>query len=205
MVPEKGTAASGGAHSPKANREAKGKQVSLLDAPEDKPDSIDSLVARAFDSDPRVRLKVAQDLGKIDDPRAVFALIELSSDKEEAVKEAAQQSLTHFKEEKEEIVSLGTLLAARKEAKTQPAASSAPAPVSQKMAPTIEKLFAHYEPKKRESVKRKLLPSLQKFFGFSKQELDPLQELEKISSSQLEEETEELPIRNLESKERIPP
>ena len=99
MVPEKG--------------KVRAKQASLLDAPEDKPDSTDSLVAKAFDSDPKVRLKVAQELAKIDDPRAVFALIELSSDKEEAVKVAAQKSLGSFKEEAETIVSLEKMLAER--------------------------------------------------------------------------------------------
>ena len=161
----------------------KARQASLLDAPEEKPDSTDSLVARAFDSDPKVRLKVAQELGSIDDPRAIFALIELSSDKEEPVKEAAQRSLGNFKEESAEIVSLEKLMAERKVVHQQPVA---PAPAasygtSQRMAPTIERLFAHYEPKKRESVKRRLFPSLQKLFGFSKQELDPLQDIEKIA------------------------
>lgn len=169
MVPEKG--------------KQKPRQASLLDAPEEKPDSTDSLVARAFDSDPKVRLKVAQELGSIDDPRAIFALIELSSDKEEIVKEAAQRSLGNFKEESAEIVSLEKLMAERKVVHQQPVA---PAPAasygtSQRMAPTIERLFAHYEPKKRESVKRRLFPSLQKLFGFSKQELDPLQDIEKIA------------------------
>lgn len=167
MVPEKG--------------KLKVHQASLLESQEDKPDSIDSLVAKAFDSDPKVRLRVAQELGKIDDPRAVFGLIELSADKEESVKAAAHRSLGNFKEEEEAIVSLEKLLAERKEAKSQP-----PVPgqvVSQRMAPTIEKLFSHYEPGKRESVKRKLFPSLQKLFGFSKQDLDPLRELEKIGQS----------------------
>lgn len=160
----------------------KARQASLLDAPEEKPDSIDSLVARAFDSDPRVRLKVAQELGSIDDPRAIFALIELSSDKEEAVKEAAQRSLGNFKEDAETIVSLEKMLAERKVVHQQPApAPSVPSQTSQRMAPTIERLFAHYEPKKRESVMRKLFPSLQKLFGFSKQELDPLKDIEKIA------------------------
>jgi len=194
MVPEKG--------------KPKGKQISLLDAPEDKPDSIDSLVAKAFDSDPKVRLKVAQELGKIDDPRSVFALIELSSDKEEAVKEAAQRSLGSFKGEEEAIVSLEKLLAERKEQKAQPSSPTTVTPaVSQRMAPSIERLFSHYEPNKRESVKRRLLPSLQKLFGFSKQDLDPLRELDKISSASRTsepEETEELPIRPPVAKERIP-
>ena len=68
------------------------RQVSLLDAAEDKPDDLDKIVAQAFDSDPQVRLKVANSLSKIDDPRAIFALMELSSDKDEAVKEVAQHA-----------------------------------------------------------------------------------------------------------------
>jgi hypothetical protein len=55
--------------------------------------------------------------------------------------------------------------------------------VRQTMLPTIEKLFAHYEPKKRESVRRKLFPSLHKLFGISPQDFgDPLSDLEKISA-----------------------
>lgn len=161
---------------------SKARQSSLLDQPEQKPDSIDSMVARAFDSDPKVRLKVAQELGMIDDPRAIFALIELSSDKEEIVKEAAVSSLGNFKEEKEEIVSLEKILTERKVIHQQPLPAPMPSPaVAQRMAPTIEKLFAHYEPKKRELVKRRLFPSLQKLFGFRKEELDPLQDIEKIA------------------------
>jgi hypothetical protein len=163
------------------------RQVSLLDAQEDKPDDLDRMVAQAFDSDPAVRLKVAQGLSKMDDPRAIFALIELSSDKDEVVKEAAQRSLGNFKEEKEEIVSIGKLLSERKaqpavmSTGTQQQAASKP---KANMMPALERLFAHYEPKKRESAKRKLLPSLQKLFGFKPEELDPLRELDKISQGQ---------------------
>jgi hypothetical protein len=159
----------------------KGRQVSLTEVPEDKPDSVDQLVSKAFDSDPKVRLKVAQDLGKLDDPRAIFALIELSSDKEPSVKEAAQRSLGSFKQDAEAIVSLEKLLAERKEVRELPTPASTN--MGQRMAPTIERLFSHYEPKRRENAKRKLFPSLQKLFGFSKQELDPMQELDKIGAT----------------------
>ena len=156
------------------------RQASLLEAPEDKPDSMDRLVAQAFDSDPRVRQKVADELGKTDDPRAIFALIELSSDKEEAVKAAAQRSLSHFKEESEAIVSLEKLFAERKEVRKPEEMPE----VRQKMMPSIERLFSHYEPKKRDSVRRKLMPSLEKLFGFSaRAESDPLHGVEKISHS----------------------
>ena len=160
----------------------KGRQSSLAEASssEDRVDSIDKLVAQAFDADPQVRLRVAQDLAKIDDPRAIFALIELSSDKDEAVKEAAQRSLGHFKEEKEEIVSLEKLLSERKVVQQAPM----PQPqVRSTMLPAIEKLFSHYEPKKRESVKRKLLPSIQKLFGVRAEDLDPLKGIDKIAPS----------------------
>ena len=174
------------------------RQVSLIDAAEDKPDDLDRIVAQAFDSDPMVRLKVANSLLKIDDPRAIFALIELSSDKDEAVKETAQRGLGQRKDEQEEIVSIGKLLSERK---AQPAQSPAQPGMHQQlsqsqqnsranMMPALERLFAHYEPKKRESAKRKLLPSLQKLFGFRPEELDPLRELDKISGSPQSHEAE---------------
>jgi hypothetical protein len=177
-------------------KKEKGKQYSLTEQPEDKPDNIDSVVSKAFDSDPQVRLKVAQDLSKIDDPRAIFALIELSSDKDEAVKEAAQRSLGTFKDEQEEITSIGKLLSERKEAAKVPAAAPAPSVpmpphARPSMMPALERLFAHYEPKRRESVKRKLLPSLQKLFGFKPEELDPLQDIDKISQSHVAEQTQQ--------------
>lgn len=167
MVPEKGK--------PKA------RQYSLTEPVEEKPDNLDKTVAQAFDSDAKVRLRVAHELGKTDDPRAIFALIELSSDKDEAVKAAAQRSLGQFKEEEQEaIVSLEKLFAERKEAK----APEANPEVRQKMMPTIEKLFSHYDPKKRESARRKLLPSLEKLFGIrSAPAADPLHGMEKIGSS----------------------
>lgn len=160
----------------------KARQASLTEPLEDKPDSLDRVVAQAFDSDAKVRLRVAHELGKTDDPRAIFALIELSSDKDETVKAAAQRSLGQFKEEEQEaIVSLEKLFAERKEAKKPDEMPQ----VQQRMMPTIEKLFSHYDPKKRESARRKLLPSLEKLFGIRSApppSSDPLRGVEKIGS-----------------------
>lgn len=187
---------------------SKARQASLAEAAEekDKPDSLDKLAAQAFDSDPKVRLRVAEELGKSDDPRAIFALIELSSDKEEMVKIAAQKSLGQYKEaEKETIVSLEKLFAERKEMTTPEEMPE----VRQRMMPTLEKLFAHYEPKKRDSVKRKLLPSIEKLFGFHPKPpaaADPLHGLDKIAAPQppaqlsttvqQERQTEHIPAEN---------
>jgi len=160
------------------------RQASLVESSDErgKPDNLDRTVAQAFDSDPKVRQRVAEELGRTDDPRAIFALIELSSDKDEAVKIAAQKSLGQYKEEeKETIVSLEKLFAERKE---NPKPEEMPA-VRQRMMPTLEKLFSHYEPRKRDSVKRKLLPSIEKLFGFSQKQEggDPLHGLDKIAAS----------------------
>ncbi len=204
MVPEKGK--------PKA------RQVSLLEPADDRPDSIDKAVAQAFDSDPKVRLRVAESLGRIDDPRAIFALIELSSDKDESVKIAAQKSLGQFKEDEQEaIVSLGKLFAERKEIRKPEEMPQ----VQQKMMPSIEKLFSHYDPKKRESARRKLMPSLEKLFGIRPApSADPLHGLEKMSSASLqpaspyeaqEQEERETPPQNAsnfpfgQKKDPVPP
>ena len=162
-------------------KKQKSRQASLTEPAEDKPDSIDRTVAQAFDSDPKVRLKVAEELGKIDDPRAIFALIELSSDKDESVKSTALRSLGKFKEEEQEAIgSLEKLFAERKEMKKPEELPQ----VSQRMMPSIEKLFSHYDPKKRESARRKLMPSLEKLFGIrSAPAQDPLHGVEKISSA----------------------
>ena len=172
----------------------KARQASLLEQSVDKPDNIDKLVALAFDSDAKVRLKISEDLGKINDPRAIFALIELSSDKDESVKESAQRSLGNFKDEEAEIVSLGKLLSERKEVKQQSPSVNPPV-ARQSMMPTIEKLFAHYEPKKRESLRRKLMPSLQKIFSFKMDDFsDPLHELDKIAHTPSSVSSQPLPV-----------
>src|SRR3989338_6745246 len=120
-------------------KKQKSRQASLTEPAEDKPDSIDRTVAQAFDSDPKVRLKVAEELGKIDDPRAIFALIELSSDKDEPVKSTALRSLGKFKEEEQEAIgSLEKLFAERKEMKKPEELPQ----VSQRIMPSIEKLFS---------------------------------------------------------------
>lgn len=184
-----------------ADKPKKPRQSSLTDQPEAGADSIDKLVAKAFDSDPKLRQKVAEELGKIDDPRAIFALVELSSDKESAVKEAAQRSLGQFKEEEETIVSLGKLFAERKEVKKPEEMPD----VRQKMMPTIEKLFSHYDPKKRESVKRKLLPSLEKLFGYRPPQTgDPLHGLDKIASSHTSTASVPITATEVVQEEKVP-
>jgi len=135
-------------------------------------------------------------LGKSDDPRAIFALIELSSDKEVAVKETALRSLERFKkEEGEAIVSLEKLFAERREIKKPEETPQ----VQQKMMPTIEKLFSHYDPKKREAARRKLLPSLEKLFGIhALPQSDPLHGVEAIAHGQEAQKPPE------EKEERVP-
>lgn len=148
------------------------------------PLDVDRLVSLTFDSNPNVRRQTAQTLGTIDDPRAIFALIELSSDKDPAVQEAARAALDRFKGQKEEqeaIVSIEQLLAERKVAKMEdPQAAAVEA--KQKLLPSLEKLF-HHDGKSPKGAREKMMSSLlEKFFLPKAQgdQKDPLSSIEHV-------------------------
>lgn len=122
---------------------------------------IDKLVSLTYDSNSDVRMRAAEELGKIDDPRSIFALLELSSDRDQSVKEKAHECLERFskQEEKQAIVDLEKVFEAKHEGK-QPAEEMSA--TRQKMLPSIEKLFSHKDPQ----LKARLLPSLlEKYFS----------------------------------------
>jgi len=141
-------------------------------AQKEAPVDVDYLVSLTFDSDPQVRKRTAETLGKIDDPRAIFALLELSSDKEPTVQEAARAALDKFKEKKDDqeaIVTIEQLLAERKVAKTEtPEATTA---TKQKLMPTLEKLF-HHDEKSPKGAREKILTSLMEKFFTPKRQID---------------------------------
>ncbi|MBS3069390.1 HEAT repeat domain-containing protein [Candidatus Micrarchaeota archaeon] len=149
--------------------------------PKAQPPDIDYLVSLTFDSDPLVRKKTAQTLGTIDDPRAIFALIELSSDKEPQVQEAARTSLERFKTQKDDqeaIMSIAQLLAERKTAKAEDPSAAAVA-AKQKLLPSLEKLF-HHDDKSPKSARDKIMSSLLDKFFLPKKHADPLSSIENM-------------------------
>ncbi len=120
---------------------------------------IDKLVSLTYDSSPDVRRQAALELSRIDDPRAVFALLELGADKDPTVQELARTSLDHFKgEEKETLVSLEKIFEARQEGKPPPEDMAV---AKKKLMPSLEKLFS-----KNKAARDRLMPSLEKLFSW---------------------------------------
>lgn len=127
--------------------------------PQDESAHIDKLVSLTYDSNPDVRRRAALELSKIDDPRAVFALLELGADKDSSIQELARSSLNNFKgEEKETLVSLEKIFEARQEGRPPPEDMAA---AKQKLMPSLERLFS-----KNKAVRDRMLPSIEKLFSW---------------------------------------
>jgi len=134
-------------------------QHKLIEA-EQAVDEIDKLVSLTFDEDPRIRKSVAHDLSMhSQDPRALLALLELSSDKDEQTSSIAKQALGTYKQaDAEAFTSLEKFFTdARKEVPESPQEF---ANTNQRLLPSLEKLFS-----KNMSSREKLLPSIMKLFG----------------------------------------
>ena len=125
-------------------------------------DEIDKLVSLTFDESPKVRKKVAEDLAKCpDDPRALLALLELSSDKDAHISKIAKEGLGSFKKEDEEAL---TSLEKFFEEARQASDTAHILPQSKsRLMPSLEKLFT------KKGARDKLMPSLEKFFFYSQQ------------------------------------
>ncbi len=125
--------------------------------------SIDKAVPLTYDSDPRIRLKAAQFLAtKVEDPRAIFALIELSGDKDQSVSGFAKQSLGKMEDPSGTISSLEQFFMHKEElAKDETSQKTA----KEKLMPSIEKLFSRMDGKKASRLRQKLMPSIEKLFS----------------------------------------
>ncbi|MEM2963770.1 MAG: HEAT repeat domain-containing protein [Candidatus Anstonellales archaeon] len=161
---------------------------------------VDRLISQSYDSNPNVRLRVVSELSTIlEEPGAVFALLELASDKDEKVRAAAQEVLSRIKQ-KEDVMSIEKLFlqseAERLETETD---------VKEKLFPSIEKLFTN------KKTKRRLMSSLEKLFSEKKKHRQS--KVEDVSSdvkqTVLKDHIEILspiePIGEFEDKEKIAP
>ncbi len=127
---------------------------------EDSMDDIDRLVSLTFDENPSIRRSVVQDLSKhSQDPRALLALLELSSDKDEQISTLAKESLGTYKQaDAEAFTSLEKFFSEARE--DVPESPQEIASAKQRLLPSLEKLFS-----KNNFAKEKLLPSLEKLFS----------------------------------------
>ncbi len=125
---------------------------------EDENARIDRLVSLTYAADPHVRKKATIELSIFDGPRAIFARLELSADKDLKIKELALAGLGNFKEEKEAIVDLEKIFEEKAEGKASEQDIEA---TKSKMMPSIEKIFS-----KHKASKDRLMPSIEKLFSW---------------------------------------
>ncbi len=127
---------------------------------------IHKLISLTFDENPKIRLDAAAKLSKIDDPAALFALMELSYDKDLEVKNFAQNALEKKKSEEEEVMSFAEIFSTKKEeaASVSPDAV-VPGDKKEKMLSPITKLFEKKLGKQRaDRVRQRMMPAIEKVY-----------------------------------------
>lgn len=125
--------------------------------------SLNKLISLTFDESPEVRKQAAVSLGTMDDPGAIFALMELSYDKEPSVRDVAIKLLDKRKQSESEVMSFAELFSQKTE---QPNDSS---PVTQatkdKVLQPITRIFErHLGKEKAEAVRSKMMPTIEKIY-----------------------------------------
>lgn len=125
---------------------------------------IQKLVSLTFDESPRVRKDAAKSLGNVNDPAAVFALIELSYDKDAGVKRAAQDILQKMKSTEAETMSFAELFSSRSKDQSSETQIVDEEKKRRILSP-IEQLFEKKLGKeKAEVVKKRMMPTIEKVY-----------------------------------------
>ncbi|VVC04220.1 HEAT repeats [Candidatus Bilamarchaeum dharawalense] len=134
--------------------------------------NINKLVSLTFDEKPEVRKRAAKSLGELNDPAAVFALVELSYDKDPSVRAVAQQYLDKRKQNEPELMSFANIFSASdEEKKNEVKVEEAPSETREKMLKPITQLFEkHLGKEKAETVRNKLMPSIEKMYAKAHQQ-----------------------------------
>jgi len=127
---------------------------------------LSKLVSLTFDENPKIRIEAAQSLGKLDDPAALFALVELSYDKEPDVRQKAQDILDEKKKKEEDVMSFAEIFSRgtkEKEAKKKP--EQQPLTKKEKILFPITNIFEKKLGKeKAEKVRIRMMPTIEKLY-----------------------------------------
>lgn len=142
--------------------------------------NLNKLVSLTFDEDPEVRKRAANLLAESEDPAALFALLELSYDKETSVRDVATKILEKKKNHGDEMMSFAEIFGRGakkdKEEKKQKVALTS----KEKVMKPIEKLFEKRLGKeKAEIVKRKMMPTIEKIYLKTKKKKGESEEKER--------------------------
>ncbi len=127
-------------------------------------------VQLAYDSDPKKRLRAAEELSKSESPFAMFAMLELLTDKDETVRLYVRKALKQTKPEKyDNNAILSDLLLTEKEKEmkeetdkiTNKEKEKKHAMLRKKLEPIIDKLIEAKDPEKRKRAKEKVMPMVE--------------------------------------------
>jgi hypothetical protein len=131
------------------------------------------LISLTFDSDPHVRKQAAVELAKYDAPGAMFALVELSYDKDKGVRETVSKLLEELKANNSEpelmsfaeVFSKGKNGEKKKEHEITEEGERGGESTKEKMLRPIEMLFEKKLGKeKAEEIKKRMMPTIEKMY-----------------------------------------
>lgn len=127
--------------------------------------NINKLVSLTFDEKPEVRKRAAKSLGELSDPAAVFALVELSYDKDPSVRVVAQQYLEKKKQTEPELMSFAKIFSSENEKAKDVSQEEVPSEVKEKMLKPITQIFEKRLGKERaEMARSKMMPTIEKIY-----------------------------------------
>ena len=127
---------------------------------------LNKLISLTFDESPKIRIKAADGLGKLDDPAALFALVELSYDKELNVRKKAQEIIDKMKKKEADVMSFAEIFSrgTPKEKETK----KKPEPTLDKKEKILTPITSLFEKKlgkeKAKRVRAKMMPSIEKMY-----------------------------------------
>jgi len=129
--------------------------------PKETISDINKLVSLTFDESPKVRKQAAESLGKIDDPIAVFALMELSYDKDQEVKDLAQKILDKKQSKGEELMSFADVFSKPQEEIPEEDMEKRKKKVLSPITQLFEKKLGK---QKAKAARKKMMPAIEKAY-----------------------------------------
>ncbi|MFA6530462.1 MAG: HEAT repeat domain-containing protein [Candidatus Micrarchaeia archaeon] len=130
--------------------------------------NIQRLISLTFDENPKVRKEAAKSLAEIDDPAALFAIMELSYDKDPSVKKIARDMMNKKKSSEREVMSFAEIFSAPTVKLPEPneVPETNEEEKRRRILVPIEQLFERKLGKQRaDAVRGKMMPTIEKIYS----------------------------------------
>lgn len=142
-------------------------------------------ISLTFDESPLVRIQAAKELATIDDPAAIFALMELSYDKDPSVRNSALEVLDKRKTSEVEVMSFAKIFGPH-----EPETGKQQTPLERKerMLQPITQLFEKHLGKERaQVVKQRMMPTIERIYNKTKPPLTPKEDIHETGKREMQE------------------